>query len=70
MDRFGTNEVRTMTQKPSDGQSALTPEFLAQLRREFKEEDYLAQLHEVERTGGLELKDFIEELERAARPNE
>jgi hypothetical protein len=33
-------------------------------------EEFLAGVREIERTGGLELKDFIHELEEAAGPRE
>src|SRR3954466_8801749 len=44
----------------------LSPALLEWARREFNEEEFLAGLREVEETGGLELKDFIHELEEEA----
>lgn len=44
-------------------QKYLTPELLEWARRTFDEEVHLAGLREIETTGGLELKDFIHELE-------
>jgi hypothetical protein len=41
----------------------ITPELLEWARRTFNEEEFLAGLREIETTGGLELKDFIHELE-------
>lgn len=41
----------------------LTPEFLEWARNEFTEEQIIASLEEVERTGGKELSEFIHELE-------
>ena len=45
-------------------------EILDWARATFNEEDYLAALREIEKTGGLELKDFIHELEQGASPRE
>ncbi len=42
------------------------PELLEQARREFNMEEFLAGLREIEETGGFELEDFIQELEREA----
>jgi hypothetical protein len=44
----------------------LPPELLEWARRDFNEEEFLEGLREIERTGGLELKDFIHELEQEA----
>ena len=41
----------------------VTPELLEWARRTFNEEEFRAGLREIEATGGLELKDFIHELE-------
>jgi hypothetical protein len=35
-----------------------------EFRRTFNEEEYLAAVREVERTGGVQIDDLIEELER------
>lgn len=51
-------------------QQYLTPELLERERRAVNEEEILAGLREIEATGGLELKDFIHELEEEARPRE
>lgn len=48
----------------------LTPELLEQERRAVNEEEILAGLREIEATGGLELKDFIHELEQEVTPRE
>jgi hypothetical protein len=48
----------------------VTPELLEWARRTFNEEEFLAGLREIEATGGLELKDFIHELEEEATPRE
>jgi hypothetical protein len=45
-------------------------EVLDWARATFNEEDYLAALREIEKTGGRELKDFIHELEQGASPRE
>jgi len=44
----------------------LSPEMLEWLREGFNEEEFLAEVREVLETGGLELKDFIHELEQEA----
>jgi hypothetical protein len=44
-------------------QQYLTPEVMEWARSTFNEEEHLAGLREIEATGGLELKDFIHELE-------
>ena len=41
----------------------LTPELLEWARNQYTEEEIVAGLREIEATGGLELKDFIHELE-------
>ncbi len=41
----------------------LPPELIDWARREFSEEEILAGIREIRETGGLELKDFIDELE-------
>jgi hypothetical protein len=51
-------------------QQYLTPEVMEWARRTFNEEEHLAGLREIEATGGLELKDFIHELEEEITPRE
>jgi hypothetical protein len=54
-----------------DGESGrLAPELAAWARQTFDEEAFVAGVREVERTGGLELTDFIHELEQKALPRE
>jgi len=48
-------------------ESGITPEIRARALEQFNEEEILAALKEVRETGGLELRDFIQELEEAAR---
>jgi type III restriction enzyme len=48
----------------------LTPELLEWARQQISEEEIIAGLEEIRRTGGLELKDFIDELEQEARTRE
>ena len=48
----------------------LPPDVLAQERRAFDEQEFLAALREVERTGGLELKEFIHEIEQGVPSGE
>jgi hypothetical protein len=42
----------------------VTPELRAWLLKQYTREDLLAGLHEVKEKGGLELQDFINELEQ------
>ncbi len=44
-----------------------TPEILEWARNHCSEEDILAGIREIQATGGLELKDFIHELEQEVR---
>jgi hypothetical protein len=46
------------------------PELLVWARQNTNEEEIIAAMREVEETGGLEFRDFIDELEKAARPDE
>ena len=46
------------------------PEVMEEARRNFNLEEWMAGIEEIERTGGLELKDFIHELEEAAAKHE
>lgn len=48
----------------------LTPEQLAWARNQFTEEEILAGLREFRETGGLELKDFIQEIDDILAPRE
>ena len=48
----------------------LTPEFIAWAMQDFDLEKALASYREVLETGGLELKDFIQELEQLAAQDE
>jgi hypothetical protein len=44
----------------------LSPELMELMRQQFDEEEFLAGLRQIKETGGLELKDFIQELEEEA----
>jgi uncharacterized OB-fold protein len=46
------------------------PEMAEEFRRTFNEEEYLAAVREMERTGGHRLEDFIDEIERIAHGKE
>jgi hypothetical protein len=46
----------------------LSPELKEWARQHFSEDEFLAGLREIQETGGLELKDFIQELEQEAVP--
>ena len=48
----------------------LSPELMEWARSQINEEEIAAALREVEETGGLELKDFICELEEEAKPRD
>ena len=46
---------------------AIPPELLEWARQTFDEDEFLAQIREIEATGGLRLEDFIAEVEARAR---
>lgn len=46
----------------------IPPEMLAWARQTFDEKEFLADMREIEATGGVQLADFIAELEARARP--
>ena len=46
------------------------PDILERARRTFDMEDHLAEVREIERTGGVRFEDFIVEVERQVRPRE
>jgi hypothetical protein len=50
--------------------AALTPDIVESAKSQFCEEAVAAGLREIQATGGLELSDFIHELEQEAGPNE
>ena len=45
----------------------IPPEIVEWARQTFDEEEFLRQVREIEATGGLQLEDFIAELEARAR---
>jgi hypothetical protein len=45
----------------------IPPDLLAWARQTFDEEEFMAQVREIEATGGLRLEDFIAEVEARAR---
>jgi hypothetical protein len=45
----------------------VTPELRAWLLQQYTREDLLAGLHEVQQKGGLELQDFLHELEQVVK---
>jgi hypothetical protein len=58
---------------PSHGQppsEKLSPEVMEWARQQFNEEEFIADLREIEQTGGLELQDFIRELVEEAAPRD
>jgi hypothetical protein len=46
--------------------TTLTPEVITWARAQFRDEEIAAELREIRQTGGLELRDFIHELDRPA----
>jgi hypothetical protein len=46
---------------------AIPPELLAWARQTFDEEEFLADIRDIEATGGVRLEDFLPELEARAR---
>ena len=65
-----------MSNEPSPAQPEptpsppLPPEILEWARQHFNEEEFLAGLREIRETGGLQLEDFIRELEQEATRRE
>jgi hypothetical protein len=53
----------TRKEKPVEP-TQVTPELRAWLLQQYTREDLLAGLHEVREKGGLELQDFLHELEQ------
>lgn len=47
--------------------SPLSPEIIEWARQTIDMDDFMAQVREIESTGGRELKDFIADIEAAAR---
>jgi hypothetical protein len=45
----------------------IPPELLEWARQTFDEEEFLAQVREIEASGGLQLEDFIAEVQARAR---
>jgi hypothetical protein len=66
----GVNGPRLSPDLPWGVPIPVPPEVMEWARRNFSEEDFLADLRDVEENGGLELSDFIGELERMVRPDE
>jgi hypothetical protein len=54
--------------KPPSGK--LSPELKEWVRGQLSAEEFLAGVREIEKTGGQELKDFIQELEQEAGPRD
>lgn len=46
---------------------AIPPDIVEWARQTFDEEEFLSQVREIEATGGLQLEDFIAELEARVR---
>jgi hypothetical protein len=60
----------TMPSEVLDSNGRFTQEFRDWDRRTFDPDEYLSGVREIERTGGLELKDFLHELEPGRKPDE
>jgi hypothetical protein len=56
--------------KPPFPVEPIPPDLLEWARQTVNEEDILADLREIEETGGFELKDFIDEIRARATPGE
>jgi hypothetical protein len=52
-----TDPLRPFASEP------IPPEMLEWARQTFDEQEFLRQMHEIEKTGGLTLQDFLAELE-------
>lgn len=48
-------------------QEVIPPEMLAWARQTFNEEEFLADIREIKATGGVQLKDFLAELDQRAK---
>lgn len=46
----------------------IPPEMLAWARQTFDEDEFLADIREIETTGGVRLEDFLPEVEARANP--
>lgn len=55
---------------PMPPSGKLPKELLEWARQQLSEEEFLAGLREIQESGGLELKDFIQELEQEASPHD
>jgi hypothetical protein len=64
-----TNSSNTNLTDDSEG-VAVTSSLREWALAQFSEEEISAGLHEIRNTGGLELRDFIDELEKAAGSDE
>jgi predicted amidophosphoribosyltransferase len=58
--------ARQPSPPPEPPSGKLSPELMKRARQQFSEEEFLAGLHEIQKTGGMELQDFIRELEQEA----
>jgi len=52
------------------GLGGITPEILEWARQSFNEEEFMAGIREIPKTGGLEFREFIRDLEKAADGDE
>jgi hypothetical protein len=69
--RIGTPPVSPHTLPGKEPQrTPITPEIIEWARQQLNEEETVAGLREIRETGGLELDDFIQELEQEATPRE
>lgn len=63
-------ERSTMPENAVDPDGKPTPELMEWARRTFDEEEFRTGVREIERTGGLELKDFLHERDQEGTPGE
>jgi hypothetical protein len=74
LDGAALSEAGYSTQPPAHPgappSGKLPPELMEWARRQFSEDEFAAGLKEIRETGGLELQDFIRELEQEATPRD
>jgi len=66
LSRFNATVLATLADTDRPRSEALTPELLEWANGLFTDEEVIAGMNEIRQTGGLELKDFIQELEQEA----
>jgi hypothetical protein len=62
--------AKTLTRLENGATAIFTPDFLEWARTQYSDEEIIAGIREVQETGGLELKDFIQEITDIVAPND